>query len=520
MIFKTFKKGTPSDDYWDMALLRSLPTYHKALGNEDYEIVVIPARQNAENIKEVNRFLSGFHGVVLILTGDEENSFPVDKIKHENIRIWQMTPVKEFKNVDRYLPNGYTPHTQLLAEFEKEYLTKPLEWFFSGQVTHAERNKLANVLQTMEDGLFNKSTGFTQGLEKREYIRNMAMAKIVPCPAGPVTPDTFRLYEALEAGAVPIILDKHRGYFEKVFGDNPIRSIEDWDEFPASIRWYIDTYPHYNNIVGSWWGLEKNKIFKNLMNDFQDIGGSVERSEILTIIPTSPTHIHPSTEAIEEVLDSIVSRLPNSEVLILADGVREEQAKFNEKYQEYLKRLLFLIKWKYKNVTLKMFDKHEHQAGMMKKIINEVEQPYILFVEHDTPLCEFIPFDHLKNAIKNGVANFIRLHHEALILDVHKHLMLNEIEFQGLVLQETAQWSQRPHLASTDFYRKCLDNFSVDSKSMIEDKMFGVVQDAFMQRGRTGWNNYKLTIYKPDGDMKRSYHLDTRGKEPKFEMKF
>lgn len=520
MIFKTFKKGTPNDDYWDMALLKSLPTYHKQVPSKDYEIVVIPARQNYKYIKEINRFLSGFHGVVLILTGDEENVFPIDEIEHENIRIWQMTPVKDSKKVDRYLPNGYTPHTELLKEFEREYLKKPLEWFFSGQVTHAERKHLEKALLTLEGGFFHKSTGFTQGLEKKEYIRNMAMAKVVPCPAGPVTPDTFRFYEALEAGAVPLILEKNKEYYDKVFGDNPIRTLDNWENFPDYVRWYIDTYPHYNNVMGSWWSLEKNKIFKNLMNDFQDIGGNVERSEILTIITTSPTPTHPSTDAIEEVLDSIVSRLPNSEVLILADWIRGEQIKFTESYQEYLKRLLFLIRWKYKNVSLKIFDSHHHQAGMMRSIINEVEQPYILFVEHDTPLCEFIPFDHLKNAIKNGVTNFIRLHHEALILDVHKHLMLNEIEFQGLVLQETAQWSQRPHLASTDFYRKCLDNFSVDSKSMIEDKMFGVVQDAFRQRGRAGWNDYKLTIYKPDGDMKRSYHLDTRGKEPKFEMKF
>lgn len=520
MIFKTFKKGTPSDDYWDMALIKNLPTYHKALGDENCEIVVVPARQNAERVKEVNRFLSGFHGVVLILTGDEENVFPVDKIEHENIRIWQMTPVKEFKRVDRYLPNGYTPHTKLLEEFETEYMAKEMEWFFSGQVTHTERKKLADTLQTMENGLFNKSSGFTQGLEKREYIRNMAMAKVVPCPAGPITPDTFRFYEALEAGAVPLILDKHRGYFDKVFGDNPIRSIEDWDEFPAHIRWYIDTYPHYNNVMGSWWSLEKNKIFKNLMNDFQDIGGAVERSEILTIIPTSPTPFHPSTKAIEEVINSVVERLPNSEVLILADGVRAEQEKYRGAYEEYLKRLIYLVTHRYKNTSIRIFDEHKHQAGMMRAIINEVEQPYILFVEHDTPLCEFIPFDHLKNAIRNGITNFIRLHHEALILDVHKHLMLNEIEFQGLTLVETAQWSQRPHLASTEFYRKCLDNFTVDSRTMIEDKMFGVVQDAFRQQGRAGWNNYKLTIYKPEGDMKRSYHLDTRGKEPKFEMKF
>lgn len=518
--FKTFETGTPDSDYWDMQLIKDMNQYSyiKPLINDKYKIVVIPARQNVKRIKEINKYLGQFYGVVLILTGDEENVFPVEEIKHDNIKIWLMTPSREHTKVDRYLPNGYSPHTHYLAEFHKEYLIKGLEWFFAGQITHSERKRLAKSLGLLQGGLLFQSEGFTQGIEKREYIRNMASAMVVPCPSGAVMPDSFRVYEALEAGAVPVVLDKNLPYFQKIFGDNPIRSLDKWENFGDYVRWFIDTYPFANNITMSWWIEQKHKMFQDLMFDFQLVGGSVESSEILVVIPTSPTPIHPETRYIEEVLDSVVSRLPNSKVLILADGIRGEQIKFTESYQEYIKRLLFLVKWKYKNVSLKMFEIHHHQAGMMKKIINEITQKQVLFVEHDTPLCEDIPFNHLISAISDGIANMIRLHHEALILPDHRHLMLNEVEYRGILLTETAQWSQRPHLASVDFYRKILDNFSENSNSMIEDKMFGVVADAYRRSGRAGWNEYRLMIYTPLGDMKRSYHLDTRGKEPKFEM--
>jgi hypothetical protein len=33
-----------------------------------------------------------------------------------------------------------------------------------------------------------------------------------------------------------------------------------------------------------------------------------------------------------------------------------------------------------------------------------------------------------------------------------------------------------------------------------------------------GWYNWRLWIYTPEGNIKRSYHLDGRGGDPKFEM--
>jgi hypothetical protein len=79
-------------------------------------------------------------------------------------------------------------------------------------------------------------------------------------------------------------------------------------------------------------------------------------------------------------------------------------------------------------------------------------------------------------------------------------------------LLRTAQYSQRPHLASTDLYRRMLtDCFSPQSKAFIEDRMHSVVYEAYRLRGKAGWNDWKLWLYAPAGDMKRSYHTDGRG---------
>ena len=55
---------------------------------------------------------------------------------------------------------------------------------------------------------------------------------------------------------------------------------------------------------------------------------------------------------------------------------------------------------------------------------------------------------------------------------------------------------------------------------MIKDKMHGIVIDDYNKAGRVGWNLHKIAIYAPGDNIKRSYHLDGRGTEAKYDMKF
>ena len=85
--------------------------------------------------------------------------------------------------------------------------------------------------------------------------------------------------------------------------------------------------------------------------------------------------------------------------------------------------------------------------------------------------------------------------------------------WQGVPLRRTFQWSQRPHLAPTGYYRRILGEFPAAPNTMIEDRMHSVCQVE-------PYDHNRLAIYHPDGDIKRSYHLDGRGSEPKFDMVF
>jgi hypothetical protein len=175
-------------------------------------------------------------------------------------------------------------------------------------------------------------------------------------------------------------------------------------------------------------------------------------------------------------------------------------------YDEFKSRVLWKCLHEWKNVLPIIFDDHNHQTDMMKKTIDDVQTAAILYVEGDAPItpdCE-IDWQKCLDMLEYEKANTIRFHFETSIPVDHEHLMFG-IE-DGFM--KTLQWSQRPHLSLTKYYREVVLP-ACDEKTFIEDKFHGVVQD-------DGWDKHKLWIYHPEGSIKRSYHLDGRAGTRKF----
>lgn len=207
----------------------------------------------------------------------------------------------------------------------------------------------------------------------------------------------------------------------------------------------------------------------------------------------------------------------------MCDGVRPEQAHYTDRYQRYLQRLMWLCNTAWSNVCPVVFDGHRHQAAMTAHTLNLVHTPLLCFVEHDTPLVGDIDLESVCAEIFDGDFDLIRFHHESHVLDEHKHLMVDTVGAQVTNwrpgVARTVQWSQRPHVASTAWYRQILAaHFSGTSRTMIEDVMHSVVEDAWRADGEMGWWRYRLGLYNPGGNIQRSTHIDGRGADPKYSM--
>lgn len=558
VVWMSLHADRPCRNYWDMELLDDmLKDKRRYRHREGYDfsglegaIVVLPARYHAQDVARINELIEPLKFVLFILVGDEGEMFPSQNLVHPNMIVWQQSPhLRPHGNVDRYIPLGYSTGTrEFLAEYKNSDSVISNDWFFAGQNTHVRREACVEALQHSSldgRGELLATEGFTQGFSRDEYFRRMADTKTAPCPSGVVVLDTFRMYEALEAGVLPIVdgldpLGGSWGYWHFLFGENPpFPVLRNWEEVVGSIDSACDKFPVPQNRVFAWWQLKKYEMRQDLLEDLYALGvtnyelgddaQSVVNRNITVLIPTSPIESHPDTAIIEETIASVRHHLPDAEILIMIDGVRPEQEHRRDDYNEYVRRLLWKCNFDWHNVTPLWFEEFSHQVKMTRRALQFVRRgdhngnAQILFVEHDAPLVTDyeIEWVDLWAFLVSGKANTIRFHHESHVLDVHQHLMLDgePVEISPNVFaKRTAQWSQRPHLARADFYDRILaEHFSVDALAMIEDGLYGVLATGFQEGGKPSWNEFKSWLYHPLGDnIKRSYTTDGRGSEEKY----
>lgn len=243
---------------------------------------------------------------------------------------------------------------------------------------------------------------------------------------------------------------------------------------------------------------------------------------ITVLVTSSVVPSHPSTEIVEECLASIRVHLPTADVLLLCDGVRDEQQDRRDDYDTYLARVLWKANHQWANVLPVLAPEWLHQAALVRLALPLVRTPLVLFMEADcalTPDCP-IDFDGCARAILSGEVNLIRYHYESHVLEDHAHLSLDRdpILVEGVPLIRTAQFSARPHLASTAFYSDLIATaFEPDCRTFVEDVTYGMVVEAWRRYGVPGWARWRLAIYHPDGNIKRSTTCDGREGGEKYD---
>ena len=298
-------------------------------------VVIMPGEEWAQRAKvaELNRYLDRFTHVVLCVIADEGSTFPWQDVLHDSLRLWIQTPrpgVHPPASDDRfYFGFGWHPDTpDVLRAADR---TKRDDWFFAGQITHDSRRELADVLRGMPGGTLIETDGFAQGIDRRaEYLPLMARARVVPCPSGPLTPDSFRLYEALEAGAVPIVETTCPGYdsdeyWRLVYGrtSGRIPSVEKWVEFPdeCDMAAHVSEWPVR---VRMWWEEWKRQAAWRMRDDV--LGAETPVDGITIIITSSIIPSHPALDVVRETLASIAfdPALRDAEVLVMCDGLPDD----------------------------------------------------------------------------------------------------------------------------------------------------------------------------------------------------
>ncbi len=249
----------------------------------DGAVVIIGAQHHhaPEQVERLNADLARLRWVVLVLAGDECSQFPWQAVEHPNLRLWIMTP-RPHLHVDSdafFIGEGYRSNVPVVVKGVRDREPRLWDWFFAGQVTHERRQQMVAVLDHVgahPRGNLLCTPGFLQGMAHPTYLRMLASCKVAPCPSGPCTPDSFRFYEALEAGCVPLA-DAYTpagwpGYWQFVYGPGlPFPIVEDWSDLPAIMDDVLADWPRRAAECGEWWRVQKARIVQRLDDDVRAV---------------------------------------------------------------------------------------------------------------------------------------------------------------------------------------------------------------------------------------------------------
>lgn len=279
-----------NDGFWDTALPKYL--IEQATGGEcvhlmsewadplprDIALIVIPGRHSCGDYEHLNKLASLFKKVVFFIIGDEEGLFQSNRLVHQDMKIWWfMPPFNPNQKCDRVAPNGWPTHAIEMIQQVKDFsprMQRDYDWSFYGQMTHSRRIECVSATQGIPNGALVVTPGFTQGVTREEYYRIICRSKLVLCPSGPCTPDSFRFAEALEAGCVPIVDELTQyasypaGYWNYIFpGHLPFPLMRNWMTLDMVVELYLRDWATRARECFTWWIDQKQRMVRELMED-------------------------------------------------------------------------------------------------------------------------------------------------------------------------------------------------------------------------------------------------------------
>jgi hypothetical protein len=121
---------------------------------------------------------------------------------------------------------------------------------------------MVDKISTIPNGVLKISGGFSQGLNHSDYYDIMGRSKVVLCPRGNVSPDSFRIYEALECGCIPIA--ENTAFWRLMFGNVPFPVIDEPNQWKIYADYAIKHFYGKQWAISDWWKEQKEKIKKEL----------------------------------------------------------------------------------------------------------------------------------------------------------------------------------------------------------------------------------------------------------------
>ena len=196
--------------------------------------------------------------IFLFHLGDEFGFHDLSVVYDNCDYIWRpFCSNKYFNNKKvKCIPIGYKS-----GVLYKEKNNREFKWAFAGTPHKSSRHDLLFQFSEIKPFFCHKTEKFDRKIISVEKMNDMlSSTEFIPCPNGFFHPETYRVYEALECGCIPIVENTYK-YYDRLFLNNPFIKVDKWKDSKAILQgWGSDQIKKKRAEIIFWWKEEKNKI--------------------------------------------------------------------------------------------------------------------------------------------------------------------------------------------------------------------------------------------------------------------
>ena len=217
-----------------------------------------------------SKIFKKFKNLYLIHLGDEGGREYNESFYSNFNHIFRTFHLNKFSSNKKVssIPIGYKSGVKKKIEnSNRKYL-----WSFMGTIHGASRFDLIYQNKDVIPNFINitKKFGGENSLSSQEYCNVLNNCIFSLVPHGYIHPETYRLYESLECGSIPIIENPYN-FFNNFLPNNPFYSISIWSEAKDIIEKICKDKKKLDDvsaITNKWWTEYKkelkNKIYKEI----------------------------------------------------------------------------------------------------------------------------------------------------------------------------------------------------------------------------------------------------------------
>ena len=202
--------------------------------------------------------------ILLFHLGDEASALDMSQVYNKCHFVFRTFCSSRYFNTKKIkcIPIGYKS-----GLLNKQISERKYKWAFTGTVHKSSRHDMLFQFSNVKPFFCHKTAKFDEKIISVEKMSEvLSSTEFMPCPNGFVHPETYRLYEALQCGCIPIVENSYK-YYDRLFPENPFVKVDKWLEAKPIIEgWDIKKIKQKQKDCELWWNNYKTNLQETVKN--------------------------------------------------------------------------------------------------------------------------------------------------------------------------------------------------------------------------------------------------------------